>query len=80
MPEIPEFLNGLTEEELRTNMISIITWDRKVVNQHHHLDTIESKMGIIAHEVKSLIEMFNPLVKMGIPFFWEEKGVMLSQK
>ena len=79
-----DFLNGLTEEELRktniTNMISIITWDRKVVNQHQRLDTIEAKIGIMAHEVKYFIEIFNPLVKMGLPFFWEEKGGMLSQK
>ena len=62
------------------DMISIITWARKVVNQHEHLDTIESKIGIMAHEVKYFIEIFNPLVKMGLPFFWEEKGGMLSQK
>ena len=77
-----DFLNGLTEEEIRTtnimNMISIITWDRKVVNQHHYLDTIEAKISIMEHEVKYFIEMFNPLVKMGPPFFWEEKGGMSS--
>ena len=61
-------------------MISVITWETKVVNQHHHLDTIEAKIGIMAHEVKYFIEMFNPLVKMGLPFFWEEKGFMFSQK
>ena len=63
------FLNGLTKEELRTtnitNMISIITWDRKVVKQHHYLYTIEAKIIIMEHEVKYFIEMFNPLVKMG---------------
>ena len=79
-----DFLNGLTEEELKvahiTDKISIITWERKVVNQHHYLDTIEAKIGIMAHEVKTFIEMFNPLVKMGLPFFWEEKGGMLTQK
>ena len=77
-----DFLNGLTEEELRTtnimNMISIITWARKGVNQHHHLDTIEAKISIMEHEGKYFIEMFNPLVKMGLPFFWEEKGGMSS--
>ena len=67
------FPNRLKEEEIRTtnlmDRISIITWARKVVNRHHHLDTIESNIGIMAHEVKSFIEMFNPLVKMGLPFF-----------
>ena len=77
-----EFLNGLTKEELRNSnikdIISVITWESKVVNYHHHLDTIKAKIGIMAHEVKSFIEIFNPLVKMGLPFFWEEKGGMLS--
>ena len=62
------------------NMISIITWARKMVNQHHHLDTIEAKISIMEHEGKYFIEMFNPLVNMGLLFFWEEKGGMLSQK
>ena len=79
-----DFLNGLSEEEVRaahiTDMISIITWERKVVNHHHHLDTIEAKIDIISHEVKTFIEIFNPLVKMGLPLFWEEKGGILSQK
>ena len=79
-----DFLNGLTEEELRianiTDRIYVITWARKVVNHYHHLDTIESKIGIMEHEVKYFIEMFNPLVNMGLPLFLEEKGGMLTQK
>ena len=39
-----DFLNGLTEEELKTtnikDTISIIKCARKVVNKHHHLDII----------------------------------------
>ena len=76
-----DFLNGLSEEELREahikDRIYVITWVRKVVNHHHHLDTIEAKIDTMSHEVKTFIEMFNPLVKMGLPFFWEEKGGML---
>ena len=51
-----------------------------MVNQHDHLDTIEAQIGIMEHEVKSFIEMFNRLVKMGLPLFLKEKGGMLSQK
>ena len=68
-----EFLNGLIEEEIRKagirGMISIITWARKVVNQYHHLESVKANIGIMAHEIKVFIEMFNPLVKMGLPFF-----------
>ena len=74
----------MNEEEIRNagirDRISITTWARKVVNQYHHLETIEAKIGIMAHERKTFIKMFNPLVKMGLPFFWQEKGGMLSHK
>ena len=32
------------------------------------------------HQIKGYIELFNPLFKRGLPFFWEEKGGMWSQK
>ena len=68
-----EFLNGMTEEEIKKagirDMISIITWSRKVLNQYHHLETIEAKIGTMAHDIKMFIEMFEPLVRMGLPFF-----------
>ena len=74
----------MSEEELRAahiiEKIYVITWARKVVNHHHHLDTIEAKIGIMEHEVKYFIEMFDPLVKMGLPFVWEERGGILTQK
>ena len=49
------FLNGLIEDELKEanikDIISIITWARKVVNKHQHLDTIEAKIGIMTYQV-----------------------------
>ena len=62
-----DFLNGFTEEELnRTNIkdrISIITWARNVVNKHQHLDTVQAKIDIMAHQVKLFMDMFDPLFK-----------------
>ena len=43
------------------------------------LDTVQAKMDIIEHKVKEVIRLFKPLVDRGIPFFWEEKGPLLSQ-
>ena len=60
--------------------ICVITWARKVVNQYHHLETVEVNIGIMEHEIKVFIKMFDHLVKMGLPFFWKEKGGMLSRK
>ena len=79
-----DFLNGLTEDEMKaTNIkekIYIITWARKVVNKHQHLDTVEEKIGIMTHQVNLFMDMFDPLFKKGLPLFWEEKRSMLSQK
>ena len=78
------FLNGLIEDELKESNIkdrtSIINWERKVVNEHQHLDIIEAKIDIMTHQVKLFMDMYDPLFKKGLPFLWEEKGSMLSQK
>ena len=67
------FLNGLTEEELNiANIkyrISIITWGRKAFNKHHHLDTVEAKIGIMEHQLKLFRDMFDPLFTKQIHFF-----------
>ena len=60
--------------------ISIITWERKVVSKHQHLDTVEAKIDIMNHEIKLFIEAFTPLFKKSLPFFWEEKGGIFSWK
>ena len=71
------FLNGLTEDDLKESRIKdrilVINWDRKVVGKHQHLDTIHTKTDIMHHEVKLFIDLFTPLFKKGLPFFWEEK-------
>ena len=59
------FLNGLTEDELKTtnikDRISIITWGRKVVSKHHHSDTGEAKIDVINHQIKVFIDSLFPL-------------------
>ena len=79
------FLSGLTEDDLKTTnikeKISIITWERKVVrkHQHQHLNIVQAKIDIMNHQIKLFIDLFSPLCKKGLPFFWEEKGKMLCQ-
>ena len=78
------FLNSLTEEEMRKensqDRILLIMWERKVVIKYQHLDTVQVKKDIMNHQIKEFIELFNPLFKRGLPFFWGEKGGMWSQK
>ena len=53
------FMNGLTEDYLKTsnikNRILVITWERKIVSKHQHLDTIQAKINIMTHQVKLFI-------------------------
>ena len=74
----------MTEEDIKKGNIleniSTIIWARKVVIKYQYLDTVKAKMDIMNHQIKEFIELFNPLFKRGIPFFWEEKGGMWSQK
>ena len=51
-----------------------------MVNKYRHLETVQAKVDVMHNQVKEFIQIFNPLFKRGIPFFWEEKGGMLSQK
>ena len=77
------FLNGLTKYDLKEasikEKISVISWARKVVGKHQHLDTIHAKIDIMNHQVQLFIDLFTSLLKNGLPFFWEEKGRMFSQ-
>ena len=75
-------LNGLSEDYFRKanikDRISIITYARKVVNKYHHLDRVQAKGYIMAHQVNLFIYMFGPLFKIGLLLFWEEKDAMLT--
>ena len=78
------FLSTLSEDQVKRfdirDRVLIFSWSRKVIGKYKMLDTVQAKVDIISHKVKEVIELFTPLVSRGIPFFWEEKGPLLSQK
>ena len=67
------FLNGVSEDDLKTmgikDKILAITWERKVVGKHQHLDTMQSKIDIMQHQVKMFNGLYTTLFKMGLPSF-----------
>ena len=69
------FLNNLTEEEIRKaniqDRVLVITWEIRVVNKYHHLEIVQEKIDVMHNQIKEFIQLFNPLFKRGIPFFWE---------
>ena len=70
-----KFLNSLTEEEIKKanihDRVLVIKWERKVVNKYHNLETIEAKIDVMHHRIKEFIELYNPLFRRGLPFFWK---------
>ena len=40
---------------------------------------MHDKIDIMQHQVNMFIWLFTPLFKMGLPYFWEENGKLLSQ-
>ena len=77
-------LSTLSEDQVRRfdiqDRVFVISWDRKVIGKYRMLDTLQAKFDIISHKIKEVINLFTPLVSRGIPFFWEEKLPLLSQK
>ena len=57
----------------------MITWARKVLEKHQHLETVQAKIDIMQHQVKMFIGLCKPLFQKGLPSFWEENGKLLSQ-
>ena len=62
------------------NRVVVVYGARKVVSKHIMLETIRAKIEFIKHKVLEVIKIFKPLVRKGLPFFWEEKGPLFSQK
>ena len=69
------FLSNLSEEQTSRydipNRVALISKARKVVTKHRMLDIVQAKIDIIDHKVQEVIKLFKPLVRRGIPLFWE---------
>ena len=62
------------------NRVVVVSGARKVVAKHRMLETVQAKIKVIEHKVLEVVKIFRPLVCRGLPFFWEEKGPLLSSK
>ena len=78
------FLSALSEDQVRRfgiqDKVVIASWARKVIGKYKMLDTVQANIDIIIHRFKEVTNLFTPLVNMGIPFFWEEMGPLLSHE
>ena len=66
------FLNTLSEKELRTigikDIITVITWDRKVVGKNQHVESVQEKIDIMLHQIKTFKASCPCFRKDYIPF------------
>ena len=76
------FLNTLSEEELETvgikDRITVITWARKVIGKHHHIESVQAKADQMLQQVKSFKGLFTERFQKGPPSFWDEDGKLIS--
>ena len=57
------FLNTLLEEQLKIvgieNIITVITWGRKVIGKRHHVESVQAKEDPMLQHVKSFKALFS---------------------
>ena len=76
------FLNKQYEDYLRTmgikGRIVLITWARKVVGKHQHIEIVQAKIDIIHHQIKIFKDLFVSFSE-GFSFLLERRWKHLSQ-
>ena len=77
---LSSLLDDLANRYNIQNRVSIIFRARKVIVKHKMLETVQAKIDVIEHKVKEVIRLFKLVVDRGIPFLWEAKGPLFSQK
>jgi len=78
------FLSTLSEDQVKRfdiqDKIVVISWARKVIGKYRMLDTIQAKVDIISHKFKEVINLFTPLVSLGISFLLGGKRTIIVSK
>ena len=84
MENFVTFLSSLSDKSASRygiqNRVVFVTRARKVVAKHRMMETVHAKIEVTKHKFWEVIKLFRPLVSRGIPFFWEEKGPLMSHK
>ena len=76
-----DFLNTFSKEKLRTMgikyRITAITWSKKFMGKHQHIDILQEKVDIMLHQVKSFKGLFIELFQKGLSLSWDEDGKII---
>ena len=44
------------------------------------METVQAQIDVTTHKLREILNMLKTLASRGLPFFWEERGPLLSQK
>ena len=61
------------------DIITVITWERKIVGKHHHVESVQAKANQILQQVNTFKDLFTELFQKRIPSFVDEDGKLISQ-
>ena len=79
-----KFLSAPFEYQIKRmgiqDKVVVVSQSTRVIGKHRMLEIVQAKIDIINHRVEEVIILFIPLVNKGIPFIWEEMGLLLSQE
>ena len=71
------------EEELKTmgikEKIMVITWERKIVGKHHHIESVQAKVDQMLQHMKSFKDLFIEIFHKRLCYFLDADGKLISQ-
>ena len=77
------FLKTLTYEDMQEmgirDRLSIILWDRNLINKHNLVKVVQEKANQMLLEVNDFKKMFQDHFDEGLPPFWDDYGKLFSQ-
>ena len=59
--------------------ITVITWARKVIGKHHHIESAQEKADQMLQQDKSFKGLFVELFQKALPHFWDEDDKLIYQ-
>ena len=78
------YLSSLSDEASNNiniqNQVVVISGARRVITKHRMMEMVQAQIDVTDHKLREIVGMFKTLVNRGLPFFWEERGPLLSQK
>ena len=78
------YLSSLLDEASNSiclqNQVVVIYRPQRVITKHRMMEMVQAQIDVTGHKLQEILRMVKTLANRGLPFFWEERGPLLSQK